>query len=745
MIPLTGYADRLSVRPGETISFKISSSLPDPYDASLVRIRSADPNPDGPGLRETTIDASFSGPHPSRTQPLNNGSYARIDETQALSNLDTITLTATIWPTLPGKGDQSVLSWFDSETGKGIALCLNEDGAAEAWIGQPGDGEPFRLSTHVRLKERVWARVWLSFDQRTGQLTVGQTAFTPAGYVTRITENSDLIEDAEWKSDAPILIAALGKSAPSHHFNGKIEHPQIHGRALMGSEIAGDAEKRDMSALIAHWDFSQDIPTTGVTDTGSNAMHGRLINMPARAMTGSNWSGREMCWRHAPEEYAAIHFHDDDIHDCGWETDFTYTVPDDLPSGLYAARLACGEHADAIPFVVAPPKGERKADICVVIPTFTYVIYGNHARRDFSDAWQEKAAQWGAFPHNPADHPDYGHSTYNFHRDGSGICHASSLRPLLTLRPGYFTFADTVGSGLRHLQADTHLIDWLDEKEMTYDLVTDQELHDDGAAALSGYRTVLTTSHPEYHTRETLDALESYRDGGGRLIYLGGNGFYWKVALHADEPGVIEIRRGEGGIRAWAAEPGEYYNAFDGEYGGLWRRNGRAPQRLAGVGFSAQGTFEGSYYVRKPTSRAPRFAWAFDGIEDDKLGDFGLSGGGAAGFELDRADTRLGTPEDAAILARSTGHSDNFVLVPEEHLTHQATWAGEDQKDLIRAEIVFFETGNGGAVFSVGSITFCGSLFHNNYDNSISRLLENVINRFLDPDPYFNRVPDEED
>ena len=61
--------------------------------------------------------------------------------------------------------------------------------------------------------------------------------------------------------------------------------------------------------------------------------------------------------------------------------------------------------------------------------------------------------------------------------------------------------------------------------------------------------------------------------------------------MHPEEQGVIEIRRGEGGIRAWAAEPGEYYNAFDGEYGGLWRRNGRPPQQTAGIGFSAQGTF----------------------------------------------------------------------------------------------------------------------------------------------------------
>jgi N,N-dimethylformamidase len=70
------------------------------------------------------------------------------------------------------------------------------------------------------------------------------------------------------------------------------------------------------------------------------------------------------------------------------------------------------------------------------------------------------------------------------------------------------------------------------------------------------------------------------------------------------------------------------------------------------------------------------------------------------------------------------------VVVPEELLTHVTTLTGEPPKALIRAEIVYFETTAGGAVFSAGSITFCGSLFHNNYDNDISRMLENVLRRF---------------
>jgi N,N-dimethylformamidase len=237
-----------------------------------------------------------------------------------------------------------------------------------------------------------------------------------------------------------------------------------------------------------------------------------------------------------------------------------------------------------------------------------------------------------------------------------------------------------------------------------------------------------------------LDALEAYRDGGGRFMYLGGNGFYWKVARHSGAPGAIEIRRGEGGIRAWAAEAGEYYNAFDGEYGGLWRRNGRPPQRLAGVGFTAQGNFVGSHYRQLPDARTSRASWILDGIGADELiGGFGLSGHGAAGFELDRADKRLGTPSHAVVIAASEGHEPEapWVLVPEEQLTHITTWAGKPANELIRADLTFFETPNNGAVFSTGSITFCGSLLHSNGDNNVSRLLRNVLGRFLDPNAKF--------
>jgi len=392
-------------------------------------------------------------------------------------------------------------------------------------------------------------------------------------------------------------------------------------------------------------------------------------------------------------------------------------------------RLECDGHQDAIPFFVCAPTGNPKADFCVLVSTFTYSIYGNHARPDYSTSWQKRINDWNAYPHNPVDYPQYGLSTYNYHSDGSGICHASNRRPLFNLRPGYLTFGDTDCSGLRHFQADSHLISWLHAKGIDYDLVTDDELHKYGVKAIEGYKTLTTASHPEYHTQESLDALRDYRDTGGNLLYLGGNGFYWRIAMHAENDSMLEIRRAEDGIRAWAAEPGEYYNAFDGAYGGLWRRNGRAPQQLVGVGFTAQGQFLGDPYQRVCTD--PAYDWVFDGIEDELIGNFGYSGNGAAGYELDHIDYRIGTPENTVLLARSVAQAEPFMLVPEEQLTHITNLSGGPEKDALHADMVYIEYPGGGSVFATGSITFCGSLPWNNFDNNISRLLENVVKHSL--------------
>jgi N,N-dimethylformamidase len=54
----------------------------------------------------------------------------------------------------------------------------------------------------------------------------------------------------------------------------------------------------------------------------------------------------------------------------------------------------------------------------------------------------------------------------------------------------------------------------------------------------------------------------------------------------------------------------------------------------------------------------------------------------------------------------------------------------------VRADMVFYETPAGGAVFSSSAISWSGSLSHNGYDNNVSRITGNVLRRFLDEKPF---------
>ena len=83
--------------------------------------------------------------------------------------------------------------------------------------------------------------------------------------------------------------------------------------------------------------------------------------------------------------------------------------------------------------------------------------------------------------------------------------------------------------------------------------------------------------------------MVGYLQGGGRQMYLGGNGYYWVASTDAERPHVLEVRKGIAGTRAWNSAPGELYHSSTGELGGLWRHRGKPPNEIVGVGFKAMG------------------------------------------------------------------------------------------------------------------------------------------------------------
>lgn len=719
---IVGYCDPLVVEPGDQLSLMIRSHLPGPCTVRVGRLVCGDPSSKGPGYR--TEDTTFAVPSdfPGRDQPLRPGSFVVVDlpagPAQRMASPTGIEITARIFATRPGDGEQALVGSFDDDAGVGFALQLDENGACALRLGRTV------VSTGVPVLPRRWYDVVARWDGSSGVASVTQTPLatrSPGDSLVARTVSADAtLQVPSGVFGAPTALRMAAWIAAGHHaacFDGRIEAPAITVTCAEGERLG------------ARWDLAVGIGSTRVADLGPHGLHGRTFGGPARAVTSSTWDGSTQRWSDKPEQYAAIHFHRDDIVDAAWDPDVVVTVPADARSGVYVFETTGPDgNVDRTPFFVRPSADGPRADLAFLVPTATYYAYANHRMTiDGSDFFAPRDH------HRPEieylkQHPECGHSMYEYHDDGSGVMLSSRRRPIMNMKPGADGWAFT---------ADTNIVAFLEHLGIPYDVITDDDVHREGVALLDHYRCVVTGSHPEYTSTAMLDAFEAFTAGGGRFVYLGGNGFYWRVSWSEEEPWIMEIRRAEDGTRAWIAEPGEYYHAHGGEYGGLWRRLGRAPNQLVGIGFAAQGFDRASHYRRGPASHEGRAAWIFEGVEGQEIvGDHGV-GGGAAGQEIDRFDLALGSPHHVVVLASSEDHSAQMLRTKEEY---HATVVPGPEDPAVRADLVFFETPNGGAVFSTGSIAWFGALATRGpsgelYDNDIARITANVVRRFVDPTP----------
>jgi N,N-dimethylformamidase len=120
----------------------------------------------------------------------------------------------------------------------------------------------------------------------------------------------------------------------------------------------------------------------------------------------------------------------------------------------------------------------------------------------------------------------------------------------------------------------------------------------------------------------------------------------------------------------------------------------------------------------------------FAEVEDEMIGDHGHVLGGAVGDEIDRFDTTKGSPHHAEVLASSTGLGREYQLVIEDQVLALPDQDGPGRPELVRADMVYFPIAGGGAVFSVGSITYSGAMAWNDFDNAAARVATNVLRAF---------------
>jgi len=700
---ITAYCEPWSLRAGETIDWFGSSLQATSGQLDLVKLNCGDPTRSGPGFSEEEWEIVPSETLDLNNQPVVPGSYAQAFVTTGQAES---LLGVSLWfqPTLL-KRDGVILS-LESE---GSSIEIYNIGTS--LMGRFGDAEHSLRKTS--LERRRWYFLTIDVSGEDGVATVSVSSprsASPGRDLLQQGEEISALDIPDLTFKNPILRLAAGFRG--ERWDGRIAEPKLRvGSVVNEWQLETDMEK----AVIP--------PTVGECEL-------QLMQLPTRGVTGPHWTGDHQRWSDQPSEWNAIHFHHDDLYDAGWQPSHSVALPAELPSGIYCFRFQSQLGVDRVPFFVRPAADAQHSDVALLMPSATYMAYANH--RMLIEGADFVGARTNLRPEHQylVDHNNLGLSHYEKHPDGSGVMFSSRRRPVMQVRPGAdgwnFTPDTDINAFLVHAQVD-------------HDIVTDEDLHIDGYDALAPYRVIVTGSHPEYWSTAMLDALDEWQRSGGRLMYLGGNGFYWRVAFSDHWPGAIELRRAEDGVRNWQTGDGENYHAWGAEYGGLWRRNGRAPNQLVGIGFAAQGFEKATFYQMNSEAKASRAAWILEGVEEEEIGTSGL-GGGAAGQEVDRYDQRLGSPGHAVILASATEFGADMLRTKEEF---EGTVAFPNPDPLVRADMVFYETPKGGAVFSVGSISWFGALARNGYENDIARITSNVLERFLDPTPF--PTPDEAD
>lgn len=723
---------------------------------SLARVIQGFENPRAPDVKYETVissppdSAAISGSYKKAVC----GSFAVVKSWGRYLRKDTVglRLSCYVQPWLPEAGHQQVLmSTLDVGTSSGIAIYLSASGTLGFYVGTGTSVE--QCDTEIPLRRWKWAELHVSVlsDILSIDIThlerLTETAPGPSHYSHRMSSPVQL------DGKQPLTMAAgfffdATTSTPhaTNMFNGRLDSPKIY-------------TTRDglVYKTWAKFDFALDMSSDRIVDTSGNANHGDLVNSPTRAVKGYNWDGSEPDWTKARYGYGAIHFHDDDLDDAAWATDFSFEVPRDAISGAYAVVVQSTDHSEQISdhviFFVRPaaldvPTASSGPKAAIVLSTFTYLAYANERMYDQNRASRisiaggiqvEKDNLWRSMVRRP----DLGCSVYDDHNDGSGCVFSTAKRPILNIRPSYVNWAF---NRPREFSADQLMIGFLEEKlgRGEYDVLTDHDLHKYGVKALERYSVVVTGSHPEYPTLEVLNAYAAFARNGGNIMYLGGNGFYWCSVVDSYRPHRLEVRKGDQGCRSTELPAGERVHSLNGAQGGLWRSRGRTPQSLFGIGSCACGIGPGvPYRFVDHITGSPSSAWKWflEGLKPEAGDERGNAaegfligtkgfGGGASGDEIDRMDLRLGTPVNTVLLASSTGHDDSFGVFNEEVMFPMVDTVGT-KCDKVRSDMVLYETCGGGSVFSVGSINWYCSLGWDKYENNVARITWNVLKEFI--------------
>ena len=332
---------------------QVSSTEPEYKHRTLRFLQTAYRSPDGPPPKVEEVTATGTGTCKGRFQLAHAGSYARVERLGFQTDDNGLRFKFYAQPWMPECDHvQTFISTLDASNCTGVAVVLSEKGTIDAWIGTASGISV--VSSGLKPARRRWTKIEVEVCENSARIEIkplsrltepgGQGSLTTTELKGPFRPNSSqsmLLLLAASQVESPM--AKTQHHVPLNKFNGRLDTVIV--------ESLGPRPR-----VLAHYDFSVGIPTDSIYDMSGSRCTGALVNAPSRAMTGYNFDGSQTDWTKAAYGYGAIHFHDDDLDDAEWETDFSITVPEDARSGVYGVEIQStgSDVGDTVIFYVRP-------------------------------------------------------------------------------------------------------------------------------------------------------------------------------------------------------------------------------------------------------------------------------------------------------------------------------------------------------------------------------------------------------
>lgn len=244
-----------------------------------------------------------------------------------------------------------------------------------------------------------------------------------------------------------------------------------------------------------------------------------------------------------------------------------------------------------------------------------------------------------------------------------------------------------------HIYGEMFLPNFLDGLGLGYefDVITDQDMELLDLTKQSGYSIFMMHVHPEYWSVKQLDVLNQITKAGIGIMYLAGNGIYWKCTWVGNQ---MEVRKD----RKLHLD-----RTKGGQYGELKFTDISNGQDIVKIYYSKMYSMDLNPPVPYKLTNPP--GWLIQDIDlsGEYVGFKNLNSrsldSGTSGWEVDNVQIPSNT---------------KYIIGSSNDKLGQMIWKDLDE--------------SGGAVFSAGSIIYTGSLA---IDPSIAKITTNVINKML--------------